>query len=171
MHGRTAPCMERLTKKTAGFLRALCVGSEVSVIRIPGINARTLARVLALALFVPVATAHASTFKVLYSFMSAGDGGNPCCSSLVLDNSSNLYGTTALPGGYGAVFKLTHVGTETVLYFPRGHRRLGTIDSAHGRQEQFVGNHRGRRTWRRRHLQDQFKGQGKTDSYIRGVTQ
>ena len=86
-----------------------------------GLNMRILARVLALALFVPVTAAPASTFKVLYSFMNAGDGGNPDSVDLVRDNSGNLYGTTALPLGVGAVFKLDSGGNETILYyFPDG---------------------------------------------------
>ena len=84
-------------------------------------GSRNLVRALVLALLVPVAAARASTFKVLYSFMNAGDGGNPCCSSLVLDSDGNLYGTSLLPLGAGAVFKLDPSDNETVLYyFPGG---------------------------------------------------
>jgi uncharacterized repeat protein (TIGR03803 family) len=91
------------------------------MIQIWRIGTRNLVSALALALFVPVAAAHASTFKVLYSFANAGDGGNPCCGDLVLDNSGNLDGTALLPLGVGAVFKLDPRGNETVLYyFPGG---------------------------------------------------
>lgn len=60
---------------------------------------------------------------VLYSFCSLAncpDGSAPY-SSLVLDRSGNLYGTTSAGGiggqfGSGVVFKLTPEGTEAVLY-------------------------------------------------------
>lgn len=56
--------------------------------------------------------------RVLYSFGSiANDGANPE-SSLIFDESGNLYGTTFSGGasGNGIVFKLTPKGVETVLY-------------------------------------------------------
>ncbi len=67
-------------------------------------------------------------YKVLYSFAGpqAGDGANPV-SSLVLDRTGNLYGTTKFGGitcytgfGCGTVFQLTRgsdgTWTETILY-------------------------------------------------------
>jgi uncharacterized repeat protein (TIGR03803 family) len=63
----------------------------------------------------------AQTEQTLYSFTGAADGGNPL-SSLVMDASGNLYGTTFVDGAYGAgeVFELspnTSGGwTESVLY-------------------------------------------------------
>jgi len=86
------------------------------------INARNLLRALALALFIPVALAHASTFKVLYSF-TGNDGCHPG-GNAILDGAGNLYGTTAggmCDYGYGTVFKIAPDGTETTLYgFPAG---------------------------------------------------
>lgn len=60
------------------------------------------------------------TFKRLYAFCSqpnCGDGSNPE-GGVVMDSSSNLYGTTYYGGtyNYGTVFKLAASGTETVLY-------------------------------------------------------
>jgi uncharacterized repeat protein (TIGR03803 family) len=53
-------------------------------------------------------TAKAWTEKLLHSFSSAGDGGNPS-GGLTIDASSNLYGSTAIGGayGYGTVFELS----------------------------------------------------------------
>lgn len=63
----------------------------------------------------------ATSFNVLYSFTGGSDGGNPAYGNLVLDKNGNLYGTTSLPLGTGAVFKLTADGVESVLYyFPGG---------------------------------------------------
>jgi uncharacterized repeat protein (TIGR03803 family) len=91
------------------------------MIQVWRIGPRNLVRALALALFVPVTAAHSSTFTVLYTFTDGSDGGLPCCSSLVLDNNDNLYGTMEVPLGKGAVFELAPGGNETVLYyFPDG---------------------------------------------------
>jgi uncharacterized repeat protein (TIGR03803 family) len=62
-------------------------------------------------------TAHAQTFTTLYSFNFPPDGGQPH-SSLVLDSSGNLYGTTYEGGASnrGTVFKLDTSDQETVLY-------------------------------------------------------
>jgi len=63
----------------------------------------------------------AQTEQTLYSFTGAADGGNPL-SSLIMDASGNLYGTTFVAGAYGAgeVFELspnTSGGwTQSVLY-------------------------------------------------------
>jgi uncharacterized repeat protein (TIGR03803 family) len=66
------------------------------------------------------AAAHAQTETVLYTFCSQSactDGYYPY-GALVLDKTGNLYSTTTAGGahGYGAVFKLSASGTETVLY-------------------------------------------------------
>jgi uncharacterized repeat protein (TIGR03803 family) len=54
---------------------------------------------------------------VLYSFTGDADGGYPY-GSLILDQESNLYGTTNGGGasGAGVVFKIDKSGNETVLY-------------------------------------------------------
>ena len=57
------------------------------------------------------------TESVLYNFTGRSDGSQPY-GGVARDGAGNLYGTT-LHGGtndYGAVFKLTPVGTETVLH-------------------------------------------------------
>ncbi|MGO9085676.1 MAG: choice-of-anchor tandem repeat GloVer-containing protein [Candidatus Sulfotelmatobacter sp.] len=60
-------------------------------------------------------------YKILYNFTGAADGSTPF-SSLILDTSGNLYGTTTAGGasGNGNVFKLTKnsdgTWTESVLY-------------------------------------------------------
>ena len=66
--------------------------------------------------------AGAQTESVLYSFCSqkrCADGDSPSA-GLVFDQKGNLYGTTANGGAnglyYGAVFKLTPKGKETVLH-------------------------------------------------------
>jgi uncharacterized repeat protein (TIGR03803 family) len=55
--------------------------------------------------------------KVLYSFTNGADGGQPYA-ALVRDSGGNLYGTTAVGGAsnFGAVFKLSKTGKETVLH-------------------------------------------------------
>lgn len=61
------------------------------------------------------------TETILHAFAGPNDGSNPF-GSVVLDDYGNLYGTTLYGGsggdiyGYGAVYKLTPSGTETVLY-------------------------------------------------------
>jgi uncharacterized repeat protein (TIGR03803 family) len=54
---------------------------------------------------------------VLYNFTGGADGDFPQ-SGLVRDSSGNLYGTTVYGGkaGWGAVYKLTTAGKETVLH-------------------------------------------------------
>lgn len=70
-------------------------------------------------LFTP--TVLAQTDQTLYSFTGGSDGGNPL-SSLVMDASGNLYGTTFVAGAHGAgtVHELSPNGVggwnETVLY-------------------------------------------------------
>jgi uncharacterized repeat protein (TIGR03803 family) len=67
--------------------------------------------------------AHAQTFRVLYEFTGATDGGYPF-TGLARDPSGNLYGTTPLGGlpescvgnGCGVVFKVDGDGKQTVLY-------------------------------------------------------
>jgi uncharacterized repeat protein (TIGR03803 family) len=60
----------------------------------------------------------APTFMVLHSFAGPPtDGANPYA-DLVRDAAGNLYGTTVVGGAYdnGVAFKLSLIGTETVLY-------------------------------------------------------
>ena len=60
----------------------------------------------------------AQRFQVVYSFRDVPDGANPFQSSIALDNSGSLYGTS-LHGGTGSngtVFKVTPTGKESVLY-------------------------------------------------------
>jgi len=54
---------------------------------------------------------------VLYRFGGSPDGATPY-GRLVMDGSGNLYGTTSSGGafGFGTVFKIDPIGTETVLY-------------------------------------------------------
>ena len=58
----------------------------------------------------------AQTFKVVYSFSGASDGGNPL-DGLVADTSGNLYSTTSAGGasGNGAVIEFSKTGVESVL--------------------------------------------------------
>jgi uncharacterized repeat protein (TIGR03803 family) len=86
---------------------------------------------LALSLLIPLSSAGAESGEtVLYKFCSqanCADGGAPS-SSLIMDASGNLYGTTTQGGanggcpeigsgfGCGTVFKVAPDGTETVLY-------------------------------------------------------
>ena len=75
---------------------------------------------IAIAILIVTSSLWASQEQTLYSFGSAPDGNYPA-SSLVIDISGNLYGTTLQGGvlGAGMVFKLTHGNgrwTETVLY-------------------------------------------------------
>jgi uncharacterized repeat protein (TIGR03803 family) len=54
---------------------------------------------------------------VLYSFQGSPDGADPQGGRLMLDKSSNLYGTTSFGGkGGGTVFKLDQADTETILH-------------------------------------------------------
>ena len=57
------------------------------------------------------------TYSLLYSFQCSPDGGVPY-NGLIRDSSGDLYGTTYTQGeyGYGAVFKVTSSGTESVLH-------------------------------------------------------
>jgi uncharacterized repeat protein (TIGR03803 family) len=61
--------------------------------------------------------AHAATYKLLYSFTGANDGGDPA-TALTFDRADNAYGTTASGGDFdfGTVFMLTPSGEERVLY-------------------------------------------------------
>jgi uncharacterized repeat protein (TIGR03803 family) len=69
----------------------------------------------------------AQTFKVVYNFTGASDGGNPL-DGLTLDSAGNLYGTTNAGGvsSYGTVFKVTKAGVETVV-----HQFTGGTDGAY----------------------------------------
>lgn len=62
---------------------------------------------LALAVLVPLGSAHAKGFSVLYPFTGGSDGGYPYA-GLIADGAGNLYSTTSGGGadGGGAVFKL-----------------------------------------------------------------
>jgi uncharacterized repeat protein (TIGR03803 family) len=55
--------------------------------------------------------------SVVYAFGGGSDGANPTA-SLLLDSSSNLYGTTSggTTDGWGNVFKIAPDGTESVLH-------------------------------------------------------
>jgi len=66
------------------------------------------------------------TDMTLHAFKGGSDGANPA-TSLMMDQSGNLYGTTeyggsrqACDGGCGTVFKVTPGGKETVLYSFQG---------------------------------------------------
>jgi uncharacterized repeat protein (TIGR03803 family) len=62
-------------------------------------------------------SAHAQTFKSLYSFTGSPDGAAPY-GAVIKDKSGNLYGTTSAGGtsGFGTVYKLSKKGQETVLH-------------------------------------------------------
>lgn len=66
-----------------------------------------------------IAGKHGYHERVIYSFAGGNDGSSPT-STLLLDNSGNLYGTTSAGGGYcncGTVFKVgAKSGKEQVLY-------------------------------------------------------
>ena len=68
---------------------------------------------------------------VLHSFKPEPDGRFPL-SSLVRDESGNLYGTTTQGGGYGygTVFKVDASGKETILYSFNGNNNDGRYPSA-----------------------------------------
>jgi uncharacterized repeat protein (TIGR03803 family) len=55
---------------------------------------------------------------VLWSFTSGADGWVPIGEQLLMDSSSNLYGTAQYGGnaGYGTVFKVDQSGNETTLF-------------------------------------------------------
>jgi uncharacterized repeat protein (TIGR03803 family) len=64
------------------------------------------------------ASCAAGTESILHSFGASGTDGNSPSAALILDNSGNLYGTTAGGGanGAGTVFKIDTTGTETIVY-------------------------------------------------------
>src|ERR1700683_2107296 len=66
---------------------------------------------------VAIPLAQAQTFKVVYNFTGASDGGNPL-DGLIADTSGNLYSTTSAGGasGNGAVIEFSKSGVESVLY-------------------------------------------------------
>lgn len=72
---------------------------------------------LALATLIPLGSAYAQGFRVLYSFAGGSDGRSPFA-GLIADRAGNLYGTTWAGGASdrGTVFKLTPNGTATVLH-------------------------------------------------------
>ena len=73
--------------------------------------------ILAVLVVVAAPAAQAQTFKSLYSFGNSPDGATPY-GGVVGDELGNLYGTTSAGGasGFGAVYKLSKTGRETVLY-------------------------------------------------------
>lgn len=73
--------------------------------------------ILAMLTVVAVPSAHAQTFKLLYSFTGSTDGSTPFA-DVIMDKAGNLYGTTAFGGtsAIGTVYKLTKSGKESVLY-------------------------------------------------------
>ena len=83
---------------------------------------KALAFVLLLIPISMIASAHAQTYSVLYTF-TGPDGASPTA-GLALDAQGNLYGTTFYGGntscdapyGCGTVFKLDTTGKETVLH-------------------------------------------------------
>lgn len=78
---------------------------------------------LMLAAAIATRPAQAQTYRVLHNFTGGADGANPQ-SSLIRDNTGNLYGTTTFGGdrsacsgsGCGVAFKLDAAGKETVFY-------------------------------------------------------
>src|SRR4029453_4361737 len=76
-----------------------------------------LMMVLLAAVSVAVVSAHAQTLTVLHTFTSRPDGLTPI-GGVIMDQSGNLYGTTAQggPGTRGTVFKIDTSGNETVLH-------------------------------------------------------
>jgi uncharacterized repeat protein (TIGR03803 family) len=72
---------------------------------------------LSVAALLSAGSAHAASFKVLYTFTDGNDGGEPMA-GVFRDKAGNLYGTTFLGGQYGlgVVFKLAPDGTQTVLH-------------------------------------------------------
>jgi len=77
-----------------------------------------LAAIIALtASFIVIPAAPAQTFTVLHTFTGGGDGSNPAA-GLTMDRGGSLYGTAGGfggSGGWGSVFKLSHVGAGWVL--------------------------------------------------------
>src|SRR4029453_14253973 len=73
--------------------------------------------VLLAAVFAAVVSAHAQTLTVLHTFTSRPDGLTPI-GGVIMDQSGNLYGTTAQggTGTRGTVFKIDTSGNETVLH-------------------------------------------------------
>ena len=72
---------------------------------------------LALATLLAANCAHATGYRVLYTFTGGPDGGQPL-SGVIIDKAHNLYGTT-FSGGTGTggtVYKLAPDGTLTVLH-------------------------------------------------------
>lgn len=82
---------------------------------------------LALALFLPLDSAHARRFEtVLYAFTGGSDGGSPAAT--LMDKAGVIYGTTQAGGtsGAGTVFSVAPDGTESVLYSFTGGSDGGT---------------------------------------------
>jgi uncharacterized repeat protein (TIGR03803 family) len=66
---------------------------------------------------VAIPQTQAQSFKVVYNFTGASDGGNPL-DGFVADTLGNLFSTTSAGGalGNGAVIKFSKAGAESVLY-------------------------------------------------------
>jgi uncharacterized repeat protein (TIGR03803 family) len=66
---------------------------------------------------VAISQTQAQSFKVVYNFTGASDGGNPL-DGFVADTLGNLFSTTSAGGalGNGAVIKFSKAGAESVLY-------------------------------------------------------
>ena len=96
----------------------------------------------------PVTSARATTFSLLYSFqgVNAGDGANPQA-GLIADKAGNLYGTTIYGGGVcgnpgcGTVFRRAPDGTnrcfmhswaEVTARFPSGALLAGKAGNFYG---------------------------------------
>src|SRR5271166_2929154 len=97
----------------------------------------SLALVLALA---AASVAEAQTYNVIYSFGGCSDGNTPT-STLTLDRSGNLYGTTQYGGsacgtnGLGVVFRLKPAGgdwVETPIHIFTGGRDDGANPTNYG---------------------------------------
>jgi uncharacterized repeat protein (TIGR03803 family) len=85
--------------------------------RSTGAQVAPVITIMILLTVVAATSAHAQTFKSLYSFGQSPDGATPF-GGVVKDKAGNLYGTTSAGGsfGFGTIYKLSKSGKETVLY-------------------------------------------------------
>lgn len=86
---------------------------------------------LALTVIFSPANVYANKFHLVYTFTGGNDGGEPT-GALIRGKAGYLYGTACAGGGsgYGAVFKLSPDGTETVLYSFAGYPNDGACPNA-----------------------------------------